>query len=283
MTVHLRDGRFIVDTIWPDGKRTRRQALSEKHANKLDVRIRASRIDGIWHDLRTKLNMEHTEVMTLEDLGKIYLEQYVKQRNRDLRSKKSRIAIINREIGKILLTEVDQAAVTKFASKRHKAGVSSRTINRDIAVLRHMLMWAVKRHLIEVNPLSEWDRLAEKPFEGRRPTEEIIDVVFEHLNETVNPLFTFLRYTGCRREEALSLKWSQVDIKNQAVHLYRTKNGKSRSVPLTVEAVDAIKAMPRVSKTEYVFYSAIPSEVSKSTRERMSITSCGRWGIARFR
>lgn len=254
MTVHKRDGRIIVDTIWPDGKRTRRQALTDKQANDLNTRIRASRIDGTWRDLRAKLNMEDSEGMTLEEAGKIYLEQYVKQKNRETRSKKSRLAILNREIGKILLTEIDQLAASKFAAKRQKSGVSARTINRDIAVLRHLLTWAMKNHLIESNALSEWDRLAEKPFEGMRPTEEIVDAVFEHLNETVKPLFAFLRYTGCRREEALSLKWSQINLKNQAVHLYRTKSGKPRSVPLTSESVEAIQAMPRIAQTEYVFY-----------------------------
>jgi len=55
MTVKKRDGRFIVDTIWPDGIRTRRQAGSRKQAIQIDIRIRASRLEGTWEEARKRL------------------------------------------------------------------------------------------------------------------------------------------------------------------------------------------------------------------------------------
>jgi integrase len=75
------------------------------------------------------------------------------------------------------------------------------------------------------------------------------------LKQRVIPLFTFLRETGCRREEGLSLKHHQIVLNSiPAVVVFsdNTKNGKDRQVPLTAKAIDAIKAMPKGSK--YVFY-----------------------------
>ena len=69
-------------------------------------------------------------------------------------------------------------------------------------------------------------------------------------------MFTLLRETGCRREEALSLKPSQIHLSgNPPVVVFRdnTKNGKSRQVPPTGKAVDAIKKMPKIA-SNYVFY-----------------------------
>jgi integrase len=253
VTVHERDGRIIVDTIWPDGKRTRRRAMDERQAKDLDIRIRSSRIDGTWRELRKTLNAEHAAGMTLKEVAEIYSSQYVKTKNRDQRSKKSRLSILVSVLGNPLLADIDLTAAHRFATKRCKT-VSARTVNRDLAVLRHLLEWARKHGLIERNPLQDWERLAEQPFEGQRPYEEYIDQIFEHLREDVAPLFTFLRETGCRREEGLALKWTQVDLRNKGVTFFKTKSGRPRTVPLTQDAIAAIKSMPRTSKTPYVFY-----------------------------
>ena len=66
-------------------------------------------------------------------------------------------------------------------------------------------------------------------------------------------LYTFLRETGCRREEVLSLTHEQLDLgRGEVVLRDNTKNGKDRRVPLTQRALWAINAMPKTSK--YVFY-----------------------------
>ena len=255
MTVHTRDGRIIVDTIWPDGKRTRRQSTSEKQARDLDLRIRASRVDGTWRELRRQLNMERAEGLTFREAADLYLDQYVRTKNRDRRGKKSRLNLLAKQIGaSTLLAEIDQSTAARYASGKSKAGASAKTINRDLAALRHMLVWAAQNQLVDRNPLESWERLQEEPFEHQRPTEQAIDKVFAQLDDTARPLFTFLRHTGCRREEGLSLKWSQLDLANRVVVLHRTKSGKARSVPLTSEAMEAIRAMPRTAETEYVFY-----------------------------
>jgi integrase len=244
-----------VDTIWPDKKRTRRQVTSQKQAEELDLRIRASRLDGTWRELRKRLNMEKAAGMTFAEAADLYLDQYVSVKNRDRRGKRSRLNLLKNGIGaNVLLVEIDYSTAAKYASARIRAGASSATVNRDIAALRHMLTWAAKSLLIDRNPLDAWEKLQEKPYEHERPTDEIIDQVFAHLHPTELPLFQFLRHTGCRREEGLSLKRSQIDLKGRVAVLYKTKSGKSRTVPLTSEAMAAIEAMPPNPQTEYVFY-----------------------------
>ena len=255
MTVHTRDGRLIVDTIWPDGKRTRRQVVSMDQAKKLDLRIRASSVDGTWRELRKRLDMERAEGMTFREASDLYLDQYVSTKNRDRRGKKSRLGLLARKIGpSTLLSEINHTTAARYAAEKSKGGASAATINRDLAALRHLLTWAASNQLIDRNPLEAWERLKERPYEHPRPTEEVINLVFEKLEEAARPLFMFLRHTGCRREEGLSLKWPQVDLRNCVVVLHRTKSGKERTVPLTGEAIAAIRSMPRNPRTEYVFY-----------------------------
>lgn len=41
------------------------------------------------------------------------------------------------------------------------------------------------------------------------------------------------------------MEWSQIDFSRSVVHLYRTKNGETRSVPLSPKAIAVLKSLPR--------------------------------------
>jgi integrase len=88
---------------------------------------------------------------------------------------------------------------------------------------------------------------------GERPDESVIDEVFAKLDSRVLPVFTFIRETGCRKGEAITLDRSQIDFaRAQVVFHSNTKNGRSRLVPLTESALCAIAAMPAQADT--IFY-----------------------------
>ena len=48
-----------------------------------------------------------------------------------------------------------------------------------------------------------------------------------------------------RRGELLALKWTDIDLNKQTAHIPITKNGDSRTVPLSSEAVLVLKDLPR--------------------------------------
>jgi integrase len=48
-----------------------------------------------------------------------------------------------------------------------------------------------------------------------------------------------------RRGELLSLTWDNVDLKKQIAFLPETKNGETRTVPLSSRAVAVLEALPR--------------------------------------
>jgi integrase len=256
--VHLNErGQWTVDLPWPDGIRKRRVMPHEKKANEISIRFQSAKVDGTWADLRRKLDMNvRAESMTFREFGQRYLDEYVKSYNRSCKSKKSRIRILGRKLDRFPIDALQPQHVSQFVAWRKGQKVKNRTINRDLIVLKHMLSWGVRERYLERNPLPEIQRLEEIQWEGQRPTEEIIDAVFAKLDERALPLFVFLRETGCRREEALSLKPDQVNITSDppvAVFRDNTKNGKSRQVPLTRDAIDAINKMPK-GVSNYVFY-----------------------------
>ena len=248
--------QWTIDLPWPDGIRKRRVVPNVKTANEISIRFQAARVDGTWAELRRKLDMDRkTQSMTFKEFGKLYLEEYVASYNRAYKVKASRIRILGRRLDGIPIDTLQPQHVTQFVSWRKGQKVTNRTINRDLIVLGHMLRWGTRERYLETNPLPEIQKLREIQWVGQRPTDEIIDAVFARLDLRAVPLFTFLRETGCRREEALSLGHDQVSLtSNPPVVVFSdiTKNGRNRQVPLTREAIAAIESMPRASG--YVFY-----------------------------
>lgn len=51
--------------------------------------------------------------------------------------------------------------------------------------------------------------------------------------------------SGMRRAEMLGLEWRYVDLARRLVHLPLTKNGESRTVPLSTKAADLLAKLPR--------------------------------------
>jgi site-specific recombinase XerD len=249
-------GVWIVDLPWPDGIRKRITMPNEKKANEISLRFQSAKVDGTWRELKKKLDMEErSQVMTFQEFGKLYLEEYVKSYNRAYKGKESRIRILGRKLNPIRVDCLQPQNVTQFVNSRKRKGINNRTINRDLIVLGHMLYWGVREHYLESNPLPEIQKLKEIQWVGERPTAEVIDSVFAELDSRVLPLFTFIRETGCRLEECLSVQHRQINLTcNPPVVTFsdNTKSGQARQVPMTDKAIEAVGAMPKASK--YVFY-----------------------------
>lgn len=64
-------------------------------------------------------------------------------------------------------------------------------------------------------------------------------------NPLLKPLIVLAVETACRRGELLSMTWRDVDLQRCVVHLPMTKNGKARTVPLTLRAVEVLASLPK--------------------------------------
>ncbi|TCL91859.1 site-specific recombinase XerD [Rhizobium sp. PP-WC-2G-219] len=89
------------------------------------------------------------------------------------------------------------------------------TINSEVATLVQILSWAHELELTRRVP-----RYEAIPVYGRSvdiPTPEEVARIVEHLAERTGLLTLFLAETGCRKDEAFSLEWS--DINRDALHV----------------------------------------------------------------
>lgn len=272
MSVRYRKDRgyWYIDTTWPDGMRTRPRYTDEATARRINKKIEVAMDDEerIWKKLRKELRLEGGILQGLSEFADLYYSSYVLNHNRSSKSKKSRLEIIKRHFSSIPIDSVTPQHIDKFVSARRKDGAGNATINRDLSVLSHMFSWAITREYLEVNPCDKVERLEEIEWVGERPDESVVDLIFQRLNPRVVPVFAFMRETGCRRGEAITLRKSQLDFARAVVTFHRnTKSGKSRQVPLTESALVAVSAMP--TNGESIFYH--PDTLKKWTGDSVAI------------
>jgi integrase len=151
------------------------------------------------------------------------------------------------------LTEITAQRIAQYdrdrvSQKSEKIGrpVSPSTVNRELAVLRHLLRLAEEWGYIPKVPRI---RMAKEP-EGRvvwleAPEEAaLLKACAASQTKHLAAIVTVALETGMRYGEIMSLTWERVDRARGVLMLEHTKSGKRREVPMR-PAVDAVfAAMP---------------------------------------
>ncbi|MCI5075987.1 site-specific integrase [Oricola sp.] len=125
--------------------------------------------------------------------------------------------------------------ISNFRSKKNR----NSTINRKLAALYKVLKKAERSGLI--TRLPSYVRLQEKNGRIRFFTRDEEASFFSEMakrNDDHFRLCVFLIDTGARVGEALSLKWS--DVTPDRATFWITKSGRSRTIPLTARASEAV-------------------------------------------
>ena len=64
-------------------------------------------------------------------------------------------------------------------------------------------------------------------------------------NIWVYPLVQFALATAMRRGEMLKLQWKDINLQSRTAYIPLTKNGTSRTVPLSTDAINILNKLPR--------------------------------------
>jgi integrase/recombinase XerD len=260
MSVSYRKGKFVVDTNWPDGIRTRFRRPTEEKASELDLEIQLSITRGSWSNVRAAIQMGDKNPgkfasCLFGDIADLYYSDHVQTHNRSAYSKKGFLERFKNSWGRLSFGSMTLQHVDKYIAARKKDGVKNSTINRELSTLRHLYEWGIKRGFVERNPMARMEKLEEQEWAGPKPTDEVIQAVFAKLDPLFLPIYIVMRETGARRDEILSLQHWQIDRENGVVTFAkRTKNGKCTVAPLTQRALEAIDSIPVLPGCPYIFY-----------------------------
>jgi integrase len=150
------------------------------------------------------------------------------------------------------LNEVTHGDVARFRDIRLKI-VSGSTVAREMVMLGSMFQTACREWGAAENNPARGVRKPQQP-QGReiRIPPEVADRIAESLGmlpaitpnlkkHQVGLAFLIALETGMRKGEILGLTWDRVRLSERYVVLDRTKNGRSRHVPLSAEAIRLLR------------------------------------------
>lgn len=229
-----------------------------------------------------KLKSETWRIVRLGERPRFRWEQAVerwlteKGHLNSIRDRKISLRWLHQHLKGKCIDEITRDLTDSLIQLRKAEGVSNATVNRTMEVLRAILKSCVK----DWGWLQDCPNIRMLPEEARRVrflTKEEALRLLEALPTHLSEMARFSLYTGLRKENVVSLQWSQVDLERRVAWLHhdQTKNKKAYSIPLNSEAVLVLRR--QLGKHEkYVFtYKRKPVSNVNTKTWRKCLKDCG--------
>ena len=168
----------------------------------------------------------------------------------------SNLEIINIDRNKIKEYQtLRRSEVLKLNKNKNKkeSEISFRTVNIEIATLSHFFNFCIDNNLIDKNPAFKIKKLNELSRIKTLSDDDIQKLIAGASNKLTRDLITFLIYTGCRKGEALNLKWDDVDLKNGIIAIKGTKTKYDRYIPISKPLKELLSGITKNPDCLYVF------------------------------
>jgi integrase len=147
--------------------------------------------------------------------------------------------------GRMRATRLRNTHCQRYIAARREEKASDATVANELGLLRRCFNLAVENGKLSVAPFIGLPAGYDVPRQGFLEPAQF-RALMSHMPEHLGPLVCLAFFTGMRRGELLSLKWSQVDLVEGTIRLAATdtKTRTARTIPVAAEPL----AMLRVSK-----------------------------------
>ncbi len=213
----------------------------------------ALRQELLERDSRKEVSI--TEVPTVSKFSEEFVKVYAKTNNKpsEVTSKQSilRCCIIP-FFGDMRLDQITLKHIERFKAHQLSNGLSPKTINNQLVVLRKMLVVAQEWEIIKDVPRVKWLRCPKPKTDFLTFQElEILLRVAKQINPEWYAMIYFAAKTGLRYGELCELRWSDVDLHSGRLvvrrsftkgHVGTPKNGLEREVPLSPVTVSLLRS-----------------------------------------
>jgi integrase len=132
--------------------------------------------------------------------------------------------------------------------------VKPSTVRRQLAIIKHVLAiardeWSVP---IQSNPLTrlQFNGADQRRERRLRPGEQerLLVSARQCRNQLIAPIVILALETAMRRGELLAIKNEHIDISKRTLLIPDSKNGRARTIPLSVQAVELVTAHAKDSR-----------------------------------
>lgn len=258
-------GRWWIDYRTPEGQRRRKLCGTHDSAKTELAKIDLAK--------KSETFIDPNASPTFKDFAETYLETvstHKESHDREIRLMKNLVYFFTGS----KLSKVKRSRVLEYRKNRLKS-VSPSTVNREIALLRHMFNVAIDQGLVGLNPARGGPGM--KAFKEQRrmrylemsEIETLLSAIqarivknsSDKLKASARKSWQYLHaavvmalHTGMRKGEILGLKWDSVNWEKRMLLLTHTKNGEPRRLPIdTILLHELSEHRARIKNNELVF------------------------------
>lgn len=144
---------------------------------------------------------------------------------------------VTEEFGEYNIKEITPLDIENYIKRFAAKGYAKQTIKLRLIVLRQIFDYAVIHYGLKINP-TQAVTVPKKAKTSKRkmPEEKIIDIIKQSYRKPFGLFAYLLLYTGCRREEALALRYEDIDREKKEISIHSVvifEGGKSVVRPYT--------------------------------------------------
>lgn len=249
MSIYLRNNIWWIDYYY-QGRRQREAVGKDKKLAEVALQKRAIEIvENKFLDVKKKKKIK------FEDFAEEYLELHCKVNNKKSwkTADQHNIKRLKEFFSGLYLHEITHHKVQQYKAKRANE-VKPATVNRQLTCLKSMFNRAIKWGSFSgTNPVKGIKLFKENNQRLRFLEKEEIVRLLANCNEHIKPIVIVALNTGMRRGEIMGLKWRDIDFKRGIIHLYNTKNGEKREVPMNEQVKNALIGVRKHPKSNLIF------------------------------
>ena len=138
-------------------------------------------------------------------------------------------------------------------SGKRESEISFAFLNKEILILHNFFNFCIEKGYIDKNPVFKIKKLNELSRLKTFSDEDILKLINGATNKLTRDLITFLIYSGCRKGEALNLKWDDVDMKTGVIAIKGTKTKYDRYIPISKPLKAVLSGIEKNQDSLYVF------------------------------
>jgi len=198
------------------------------------------------------LDVKKIEKIRFSDFADDYLKIH-SSNNKSYYKDKINAGILKSFFRDKCLHEITSMDVERFKTERAKT-VSVATTNRGLALLKSMFNRAIEWRKVKETPCRSVKLFKENNQILRYLEGDEMRKLIGSCDGYLKGIVTTALFTGMRKNEILSLKWSNCDFTRQIIRIINTKNKETRSIPMNELVRDTLMAISKHPDSPYIFY-----------------------------
>ena len=136
---------------------------------------------------------------------------------------------------------------------KKEAEINFRSVNYEVIIISNFFNFCIERGYADKNQAAKIKKLNELKRLKTLSDEDIVKLIAGATNKLTRDIITFLIYTGCRKGEALNLKWDDTDLQNDVIAIKGTKTKYDRYVPISKPLKELLGGIEKNQDCLYVF------------------------------